>query len=60
MRRLPLIAAVAAACLLPEAALAQNANAPPNASWRPMVEDGMLLMKGGAASPPPDQAQAGS
>ena len=29
------------------------ANAPANASWRPMVEDGLLLMTGGAAAPPP-------
>lgn len=36
------------------------ANAPANASWRPMVEDGLLLMTGGAAEPPPAQPQAGS
>ena len=38
------------------------ADAPANASWRPMVEDGLLLMSGGApASPaPPARSQAGS
>jgi len=36
------------------------ANAPANASWRPMLEDGILLMTGGAATPPPVQPQAGS
>jgi cytochrome c-type biogenesis protein CcmH len=36
------------------------ANAPANASWRPMVEDGILLMTGGAATPPPTKTQAGS
>lgn len=36
------------------------ANAPANASWRPMVEDGLLLMTGGAAPPPPNRPQAGS
>lgn len=38
------------------------ANAPANASWRPMVEDGLLLMTRGAAnkSPPPAKVQAGS
>lgn len=36
------------------------ANAPANASWRPMVEDGLLLMQGGAAPPPPGPPQAGS
>lgn len=37
------------------------ANAPADASWRPLVEDGLLLMNGGAASPPPQpQNQAGS
>jgi cytochrome c-type biogenesis protein CcmH/NrfG len=35
------------------------ANAPANASWRPIVEDGVLLMSGGAAPPPPDRPQAG-
>jgi len=36
-------------------------NAPADASWRPMVEDGLLLMaKGEAALPPPNQLQAGS
>jgi cytochrome c-type biogenesis protein CcmH len=38
-------------------------NAPANASWRPMVEDGLLLMTGGAATkspPPPGKAQADS
>jgi cytochrome c-type biogenesis protein CcmH len=29
------------------------ANAPANASWRPMIEDGLLLMTGGAAAGPP-------
>jgi cytochrome c-type biogenesis protein CcmH len=29
------------------------AKAPANASWRPMVEDGLLLVTGGAATPPP-------
>jgi len=38
------------------------ANAPANAGWRPMIEDGLLLMTGGAApfAPPPAQPQAGS
>lgn len=36
------------------------ANAPANASWRPMIEDGLLLMQGGAAPPPPEKPQAGS
>jgi len=37
------------------------ANAPANASWRPMIEDGLLLMvSGGAAPPPPKRPQAGS
>ena len=36
------------------------ADAPANASWRPMVEDGLLLMNGGAAAPPPARPQAGS
>ena len=36
------------------------ANAPANASWRPMVEDGLLLVTGGAAPPPPVRPQAGS
>ena len=37
------------------------ANAPANASWRPMVEDGLLLMSQGAtAAPPPRRRQAGS
>jgi cytochrome c-type biogenesis protein CcmH len=37
------------------------ANAPANASWRPMVEDGILLITGGAAPPPPAaKNQAGS
>jgi cytochrome c-type biogenesis protein CcmH len=36
------------------------ANAPANASWRPMIEDGLLLMTQGATSPPPTQGQAGS
>lgn len=37
------------------------ANAPAGASWRPMIEDGILLMSGGAtAAPPPARDQAGS
>ena len=38
------------------------AGAPANASWRPIVEDGVLLMSGGttAAPPSPVQPQAGS
>lgn len=36
------------------------ANAPANASWRPMVEDGLLLIRGGTAPPPPKQPQSGS
>ena len=38
------------------------ADAPANASWRPMVEDGLLLKTGGATTelPPPSKAQAGS
>ena len=37
------------------------ASAPANASWRPMVEDGLLLISGGAAEPPPAaKNQAGS
>jgi cytochrome c-type biogenesis protein CcmH/NrfG len=38
------------------------ANAPANASWRPIVEDGVLLMSGGATVTPPPAAlgQAGS
>lgn len=38
------------------------ANAPANASWRSMVEDGILLMTGGAQSeaPPRTNPQAGS
>lgn len=38
------------------------ANAPADASWRPLVEDGVLLMTRGAApsAPPPAKAQAGS
>ena len=36
------------------------AEAPANASWRPMVEDGLLLMRGGAATPPPARPRAGS
>ena len=38
------------------------ANAPANASWRPMIEDGLLLMTGGATAqpPPPARVQAGS
>jgi cytochrome c-type biogenesis protein CcmH len=38
------------------------ANAPADASWRPMVEDGLFLITGGAATeaPPPPKVQAGS
>lgn len=38
------------------------ASAPANASWRPIVEDGLLLMSGGATAspPPPAKDQAGS
>ena len=36
------------------------ANAPANASWRPIIEDGVLLMSGGAPQAPPDRNQAGS
>jgi cytochrome c-type biogenesis protein CcmH len=37
------------------------ADAPADASWRPMVEDGILMMSGGAATPPPAaENQAGS
>ncbi|HEU0310439.1 MAG TPA: tetratricopeptide repeat protein [Sphingomicrobium sp.] len=36
------------------------ANAPADASWRPMIEDGLLLMRGGEPPPAPDQPQAGS
>ena len=39
------------------------ARAPANASWRPMVEDGLLLLEQGATvppSPPAAKAQAGS
>lgn len=38
------------------------ADAPADASWRPMVEDGALLMSGGATAPPPPpkKDQAGS
>jgi len=38
------------------------ADAPADTSWRPIVEDGVLLMSGGAtATPPPQQKdQAGS
>ena len=36
------------------------ANAPADASWRPMVEDGLLMMTGGPPPPPPKQSQAGS
>lgn len=37
------------------------ADAPPNASWRPLVEDGIALMAKGAAPPPlPSTNQAGS
>lgn len=37
------------------------ADAPPDASWRPMIEDGILIMSQGAPTPtPPAQPQAGS
>jgi cytochrome c-type biogenesis protein CcmH len=36
------------------------ANAPANASWRPMIEDGLLMVSGGAAPPPPKRPQTGS
>lgn len=37
------------------------ANAPADASWRPMIEDGLLMMKQGTQTPaPPAKAQAGS
>jgi cytochrome c-type biogenesis protein CcmH/NrfG len=37
------------------------ATAPANASWRPMIEDGLLLlMQGTAQAPPPSKDQAGS
>jgi len=36
------------------------ANAPANASWRPLVENGLLAINAGAAEPPPSQGQAGS
>jgi cytochrome c-type biogenesis protein CcmH len=38
------------------------AGAPANASWRPIVEDGVMLMSGGATATPPPSArpQAGS
>lgn len=38
------------------------ADAPANASWRPMVEDGLLLLTGGAAldAPPAAPSQTGS
>ncbi|MFL6748231.1 MAG: tetratricopeptide repeat protein [Sphingomicrobium sp.] len=37
------------------------ANAPADASWRPMIEDGVSLMTQGATtSPPPAKGQAGS
>ncbi len=36
------------------------ADAPADASWRPMVEDGLLLVSRGAAAPPPAPPQAGS
>ena len=37
------------------------ADAPPNASWRPMVEEGIALMTRGATpTPPPAPGQAGS
>lgn len=36
------------------------ADAPPKASWRPLVEEGLMLMTGGAPPPPPTQGQAGS
>jgi len=38
------------------------ANAPANASWRPMIEDGLLMMTGGATAKPspPAKVQAGT
>lgn len=36
------------------------ATAPPNASWRPLVQEGITLMSPGAAPPPPASNQAGS
>ncbi|HEX6218585.1 MAG TPA: tetratricopeptide repeat protein, partial [Sphingomicrobium sp.] len=36
------------------------ADAPPNASWRPLVEEGLNLMTRGEAPPPPAGNQAGS
>lgn len=37
------------------------ADAPADASWRPMIEDGLRLMTQGTAAPPPrEQGQAGS
>ena len=36
------------------------ANAPANASWRPLVENGLLAISAGAAEPPPSTPQAGS
>ena len=36
------------------------ANAPADASWRLMVEDGLLLMNQGATAAPPQKDQAGS
>lgn len=36
------------------------ANAPANASWRPIIEDGVLLMTGGPPPRPPGRNQAGS
>ena len=36
------------------------ADAPANASWRPLVENGLLAVSAGAAEPPPSKPQAGS
>ena len=36
------------------------ADAPANASWRPLVENGLLAISAEAAEPPPPQVQAGS
>ena len=36
------------------------ADAPANASWRPLVENGLLAISAGAAEPAPPQVQAGS
>ena len=36
------------------------ANVPADASWRPIIEDGVLLMSQGAEAPPPTPPQTGS